>query len=115
MRYDIQLWATPLRTVKDCERAFDWPTEGDNFANWILVTAKNTGAQAADTSVVFHLQAKTQQRNARLARQLAPGAKADFVCHVPFAPPPGEVLTDDWNPIDRWNEPLARRLRESSR
>lgn len=35
IRYDFKFWATPLPTAKDWQRAFDWPTEGENFLNWI--------------------------------------------------------------------------------
>ena len=28
IRYDFKFWATPLPTVKDWRKAFDWPTEG---------------------------------------------------------------------------------------
>ena len=44
VRYDFQFWATPLPTVKDWQRAFDWPTEGENFLVWAMVNATNTGA-----------------------------------------------------------------------
>jgi len=43
VRYDFQLFATPLPSVKDFQKAFDWPTEGENFLNWIVVKATNTG------------------------------------------------------------------------
>ena len=31
--YEFTLWATPLPSVKDWRKAFDWPTEGENFLN----------------------------------------------------------------------------------
>ncbi len=37
VRYEITMWATPLPDVKDWQQAFDWPTEGENFLNWIRV------------------------------------------------------------------------------
>ncbi len=43
VRYEFTLWATPLPTVKDWRAAFDWPTEGDNFLNWVRVKATNPG------------------------------------------------------------------------
>ena len=48
VRYDFTLWATPLPTVKDWKKAYDWPTEGENYLNWITVKATNTGADRAE-------------------------------------------------------------------
>ncbi len=31
LRYEFKYWATPLPTVKDWRKAFDWPTEGGKF------------------------------------------------------------------------------------
>ncbi len=46
VHYEIAYWATPLPDAKDWQQAFDWPTEGENFLNWIRVTATNTGDTA---------------------------------------------------------------------
>ena len=35
VRYEMKFWATPLPSAHDWQKAFDWPTEGDNFLNWI--------------------------------------------------------------------------------
>ena len=43
VRYEFTFWATPLPSVKDWEKAFDGPTEGENFLNWIQVRITNTG------------------------------------------------------------------------
>ena len=51
VHYEFTLWATPLPTVKDWEKAFDWPTEGENFLNWILVKATNKGNAQAEAKV----------------------------------------------------------------
>ena len=45
VRYEFTLWATPLPTVKNWRAAFDWPTEGDNFLNWVRVKATNLGPE----------------------------------------------------------------------
>jgi len=42
VRYEVAYWATPLPDVKDWRKAFDWPTEGENFLCWIRVKATNT-------------------------------------------------------------------------
>ncbi len=51
VRYEFTLWATPLPNVKNWGAAFDWPTEGENFLNWIQVKATNTGSAAAQARV----------------------------------------------------------------
>ncbi|MFA6239822.1 MAG: hypothetical protein WC655_02775 [Candidatus Hydrogenedentales bacterium] len=43
LRYEFTLWATPLPSVSDWRRAFEWPSEGENFLNWIAVRVVNTG------------------------------------------------------------------------
>jgi len=35
VRYEFTFWATPLPGVKDWRKAFDWPTEGENFLVWV--------------------------------------------------------------------------------
>jgi len=51
VRYDVRFWATPLPDVKDWEKAFDWPTEGENFLIWITVKAVNLSDKASVAKV----------------------------------------------------------------
>ena len=44
--YEFKLWATPLPTVKDWKKAYDWPAEGENFLNWIQVKATNRSGRS---------------------------------------------------------------------
>ena len=53
VRYDFRLWATPLPTVSDWQKAFDWPSETENYLNWIVATVTNGGTQAADAKWQF--------------------------------------------------------------
>jgi len=39
--YEVTYWATPLPDLKDWRKAFDWPTEGENYLNWIRIRATN--------------------------------------------------------------------------
>ncbi len=48
IRYEITYWATPLPDVKDWRKAFDWPTEGENFLCWIRVEATNISDTTAE-------------------------------------------------------------------
>jgi len=49
--YEVAYWATPLPDVKDWRKAFDWPTEGENFLNWIRVKATNNSDKPVQASV----------------------------------------------------------------
>ena len=50
VRYSVTYWATPLPDVRNWQKAFDWPTEGENYLNWILVQATNTSDQPAEAN-----------------------------------------------------------------
>ena len=60
VRYDFRLWATPLPTVKDWRKAYDWPVEGENFLNWIQVKATNTSENQADAKLQIVCSPKIQ-------------------------------------------------------
>lgn len=51
VRYEFCYWATPLPSVKDWQKAFYWPTEGENFLVWARVIATNHGARLAEARV----------------------------------------------------------------
>lgn len=51
VHYEVTFWATPLPDVKDWQRAFGWPTEGENYLNWIRVKAINTSDAPAEAIV----------------------------------------------------------------
>ena len=34
VHYEFTYWATPMPNVKDWQKAYDWPTEGENFLVW---------------------------------------------------------------------------------
>lgn len=99
VRHEVAYWATPLPYVKDWEKAFDWPTEGENFLNWIRVSAVNTSDRPVEASVELgpNSNAKApstpeEQRGAQVARvrsrrhawswQLSPGGSAEVVIPV---------------------------------
>ncbi len=86
VHYEFTLWATPLPTVKDWEKAFDWPTEGENFLNWILVKATNKGATQTEAKVSVVQTGKGTSATHAHAWSLAPGASAQGVVRLPFAP-----------------------------
>ena len=51
VRYEVTFWATPLPDAKDWAKAFDWPTEGENYLNWIRVKAVNTSDVPVEAAV----------------------------------------------------------------
>ncbi len=53
VRYEFTLWATPLPSAKDWQKAFAWPSEGENFLNWIAVRVVNTGNAACEAKLRF--------------------------------------------------------------
>ena len=85
VRYDFTLWATPLPTVKDWQKAFDWPTEGENFLNWILVRATNTGTAQAEARLKIE-QSGPAPADTSLHWSLGPGQSAEGVLRIPFTP-----------------------------
>jgi len=86
VRYDLKLWATPLPTVKDWRKAFDWPTEGENFLNWIQVEATNTSDEKAEAKVKVEFFPDRSNDDASFDWSLAPGASAAATVRIPFSP-----------------------------
>lgn len=88
VHYEFTLWATPLPTVKDWQKAFDWPTEGENFLNWVVVQATNTGTAPAEAKLRIDQTGPGAKAEDGMAVSLAPGKSAQFVHRIPFAPVP---------------------------
>ena len=90
VRYEFTLWATPLPSVKDWQKAFDWPTEGENFLNWITVKATNTGPAAAKAAVFVELVRKgiSEKVPGAFLCDLAPAGSAKAVFRIPFTHTP---------------------------
>jgi len=86
VRYDFTFWATPLPTVKDWRKAFDWPTEGENFLNWIVVKATNTGDTPAEAKFRAEQSGPSSSAQQAFAWSLPPGRSAEAVLRIPFAP-----------------------------
>ena len=128
VRYDLTFWSTPMPTVKDWRKAYDWPTEGGNFLTWILIKAANTGAvEEAARFRVEQWGEKFTKDNHPVPRlkepmdfswSLAPGETAEGVVRLPFYP------VKDYAQLDRedyrlwlnrtmkyWQETLAQGTR----
>ena len=70
VRYEFTFWATPLPSVKDWQKAFDRPAEGENFLNWIRVRAVNTGNAACEAKLMIE-QAGPYEKEKHPAPSLA--------------------------------------------
>ncbi len=86
VRYEFTVWATPLPAVKDWKAAFDGPTEGENFLNWIRIRMTNTGTASAQARLRFDVVGSDGPAPGPFERALEPGASAQHVVRVPFAP-----------------------------
>ena len=88
VRYEFTFWATPLPGVNDWLAAFDWPTQGENFLNWIVVKATNTGSVSAEAKVKVEQIGPPGSAASTLEAftwSLAPGQNNEGVVRVPFA------------------------------
>ncbi len=111
VRYDFTFWATPLPMVKDWRKAFDWPTEGENFLNWIKVKVVNTGDQQAQAKLNVQRVGLSIDEEDDFAWSLAPGAAQECVFRIPFAPVDNAAALDKEDPqlwldrtVDYWRE-----------
>ena len=90
--YEFTLWATPLPSVKVWQKAFDWPIDGENFLNWILVKVTNTGQTVADAKLKVERSKPaaagkpSSTTYKAFTRSLAPGENAETVISIPFSP-----------------------------
>jgi hypothetical protein len=97
VRYEFTLWATPLPTVKDWQKAYDWPTEGENFLNWIAVKANNTGPTRAEAQVAVERSGGPRPATEMAGWSLGPGRSAEGVFRIPFSPlaSPAQFASED--------------------
>ena len=101
--YEIMYWATPLPDAKDWRKAFDWPTEGENFLNWICIKATNTSDKPVQANVEVGPNAQVkaprtpeEQSEIKIDKvatgkyswswRLAPGGSAEGVARYTFFP-----------------------------
>ncbi|MFH1743612.1 MAG: hypothetical protein ABIH23_31800 [bacterium] len=85
MQYDFTFWATPLPTVENWRKAFDWPAEGENFLNWTVIKVTNTGSAEAEAKMEVE-QTGDPAAAESYTWTLEPGRSADAVIRVPFSP-----------------------------
>jgi len=101
VRYNLTLWATPLPSVKDWRGAFNWPTEGENFLNWIWIKATNTGSTAVEATAVVVLSGASRAGEEKLHWSLEAHGTAEGVVRIPFTPVAG-AKGFDREPAQLW-------------
>ncbi len=85
--YRFTFWATPLPESKNWQAAFNWPTEGEDYANWILIEVTNRAAEPAVAKVRVETSATDLLWSRDITRSLPPGDSAAEVVCVSFAHP----------------------------
>jgi hypothetical protein len=98
VRYDFTLWATPLPTVKDWRKAFDWPTEGENFLNWVTVKVTNTGSDRAEAKFASAVLGGSRAEKHEKSWSLAGGESAEDCVRIPFAAGPRPIAMNKEDP-----------------
>ncbi len=94
VRYNIKIWATPLKSTKNWKKAFSWPVEGENYLNWVQFTASNTGNKNFEAR--FNLEGfETPADNQSFSWNLAPGESEAVAVSFPYSPEGGKVTYDD--------------------
>jgi len=114
VRYDFKIWATPLPGVKDWQKAFAWPTEGENFLVWVEVTATNSGPQSAAARLAVESFGKEPAKIKEYSWPLKPNGKATVVIREPFMPVEDPAAFDQEDPavwlqrtVDYWKGLLS--------
>lgn len=92
--YDVTLWATPLPSVTNWPAAFDWPTEGENFLNWVRICATNRGSSRAVARAHMEQVSPQPVTLARWSQELDPGGGATGCFRVPFRRLAGDGVFD---------------------
>lgn len=86
VRYEFTLWATPWPTLENWRAAFDWPTAGENYMNWISIKASNVSASACEASVRLERTGTNAATLAAWSSPLKPRQRASTCFRIPFAP-----------------------------
>ncbi|MDD4268633.1 MAG: hypothetical protein PHO07_03085 [Pirellulales bacterium] len=111
VRYEVRIWASPLPSVRDWRAAFDWPTEGENYLNFVHVSASNRGDQASEAAFEIFLD-RPEPKAIRTQRwNLAPGESAAASAWIPFAPLEAGSLPNDID-AQLWQERTIAYWRE---
>jgi len=81
--YQFKIWATPLPTVRDWEKAFNWPTEGDNYLNWVWIEVANEGSEPEKAHVGIEGDGR-DSLDQSFSWILQPSDSSEVVVRIPF-------------------------------
>ncbi len=84
IRYEFTIWATPLPDVKDWQKAFDWPTEGENFAVWVRYKVINTSDSPSRAKLHIRREPVATTGTHYVDRILKPGEFMEQAARYPF-------------------------------
>jgi hypothetical protein len=116
VHYEFTYWATPMPDVKEWQKAYDWPTEGENFLVWARYKATNTSKEPAEAKVDIRIDPKATYPDASgappepavdrslhgshsITRELPPGGSVEGAARFAFFPVRGIARFDreDYN------------------
>jgi len=113
VRYEFTIWATPMPDVKDWQKAFGWPTEGENFTVWIRYKVINASSTPARAKLYIRVNPKISVGTHYVDMLLKPGESIEQAARYPFFPLKDAtamlaLLQEDYHPwlqrtIDWWH------------
>lgn len=111
IRYEFTIWATPMPDAKDWQKAFDWPTEGENFTVWIRYKLTNTTKSPVRAKTYIRRMPSSTSGSHYVDHVLASGETLEAAARFPFFPVGGDqqpILQADYKiwlqrTIDYWN------------
>ncbi|MFA5816679.1 MAG: hypothetical protein WC865_13785 [Bacteroidales bacterium] len=86
IRYEFTIWATPMPDVKDWQKAFDWPTEGENFTVWVKYMVTNTFAVPAKARMEILKKPQAPYGTHYINKMLSPGETLEEAARFAFFP-----------------------------
>jgi calcineurin-like phosphoesterase family protein len=84
VKYEFTIWATPMPNVKDWQKAFDWPTEGENFTVWIGYMVTNTNNLPARAKMDIHREPQGSAGTHYVDKLMKPGESIQGAARYPF-------------------------------
>ena len=86
IHYDFTFWATPLPSVNNWRKAYNWPTEGENYLNWVWVKVTNTDTKEKIAKLKTEILDQPNQNLPSYEWTLKPGQSMETVFRIPFDP-----------------------------
>ena len=91
--YEFTYWAAPMPGVNDWRKAYDWPTEGENFLVWVRYRATNRSDKPAKARIEIRQSANPASGDRSIAQELTPGGVVEGAARFAFFPVKDEVAS----------------------